>query len=269
MGNIIIKKIKSICSSDKLPSTQWMVNNLDKMTLTSTLPVWKRTSQERWQGWRSLTRRKREKLRKYALIQMSLKNFKPRSSLHTSIKKDQPKLLKVNTDNKTPLSKIHKSKWKCSEERRWLIKPREPLPPKNKCSYTIWRKMSKAKWLKENNWENKLIKNTLRKDQTLMPLLIRWLTKITRWWGSPKWNRSRANKIWFFPWTKRKLYWKDKKSLRSMKKNWLEDMLNNKVKELKNFNKWKRLLRRKEMLSSESLLKKKLLEELRRNMSRI
>jgi hypothetical protein len=57
--------------------------------------------------------------------------------------------------------------------------------------------------------------------------------------------------------------------LRSMKKNWLEDMLNNKVKELRNFNKWKKLLRLKEMLSSISLLKKRLPEELKRNMSRI
>lgn len=129
--------------------------------------------------------------------------------------------------------------------------------------------MFNHKWSKESNWENKLIKNTLPRDQMLMPLLIRWLMRTMKWWESPKWNKNRANKIWSSQSMKRRHFWKDKRSSRNMKRSLLEDMPCNKERELKNFKQWKKPLKPKEMQSSRSLLRRKLLEEQKMNMLKI
>lgn len=200
---------------------------------------------------------------------MSLKNYKLKSKLHISTKKDQHRLPRVNSEHRLNSRETHKSKWKCSEERSWLTKHREPPLLRNNNSYMRWKKTFNHKWSKESNWENKLIKNTLPRDKMLMPLLIRWLMRTMKWWESPKWNKNRANKIWSSQSMKRRHFWKDKRSSRNMKRSLLEDMLNNKDRELKNFNKWKKPLKLKEMPSSRSLLRRKLLEEPKMNILKI
>jgi hypothetical protein len=104
-------------------------------------------------------RKRREKLKKFVPNLMSLKNYKLRSKLHISTKKDQHRLPRVNSEHRLNPRETHKSKWKCSEERSWPTKHREPPLLINNNSYMRWKKTFNHKGSKERNGENRLIRN--------------------------------------------------------------------------------------------------------------
>jgi len=109
----------------------------------------------------------------------------------------------------------------------------------------------------------------LLKGHRLMQSSIKWSMKTTKCSGLIRWNKNRANKTWFFHIMKRRLFSRDKRNLRSTKRNSSEGTLSNKVRELRNFKPWNRLLKLREKLSSIDLLKKKPPEELSKSMSKI
>jgi len=92
--------------------------------------------------------------------------------------------------------------------------------------------------------------------------------KITKWWELTEWNRIRVNKTWFLVLLRRKLFFRDKESLKSMNKNSSEDLLPHNKTELIIYKQWKKLLKDKEMPYSRSLLKRKLREDMLLNLLR-
>jgi len=121
--------------------------------------------------------------------------------------------------------------------------------------------MCNNKWLKEKEWEIKLLKSMLKKELRLIILCRRWLMKIMKWWELIRWSKIRVNKTWFLVLLRRKPFFKDKENLKSMNRSSWEDSLSHNKIELIIYKQWKKLLNDKERSYSKSLQKKSKREE--------
>ena len=135
--------------------------------------------------------------------------------------------------------------------------------------YIIWRKTSNNRWSIEKILGWKHCKNIKKKDKMSMLSLIRWLKRIMKWLELIKWSKSKVNKIWFFLSTKRKLCFSDRKSSKSMRKNWFASMLPSNKRELIISKLWRWRPRHKERLFSISLLWRRNNDEKSRSILRI
>jgi len=131
------------------------------------------------------------------------------------------------------------------------------------------RETSKIRWLIGSCSEKKPWQSIWKKEQMWMQLLIRWLRKITRWFESTKWSKSKVNKIWSSRLTRRKLFFRGRKSLKNMRKSWWDNLPLNNRKEQIIYNKWKCKLNSRERPYSINLHRKRKREESNKSILRI